>query len=620
MNSINLQIRHERFQKTVNELIHKLPEESATRKQLLNHLELFQDSTTYLIDKSHRLAFIGNIGAGKTTAICHLLGLLDGKEPVLSTGSGRTTLCEVEILYEDQLKIEVTPYSESEVFGYLQDFSLYLFESDNTESKAESSDVFKLSAEIERALRNMLDLKITRNKNDEGKRISHDAAKNFSTNYNDPKSLTDALLSRFNLQLRTKTIFLNENNVPQNEWLHDTFKTINSATHPQVGLAKRIVISVSQPLFNNIDYSLSVADTKGIDQTVNRQDIDNCFTDNRTVSVICCRFNDAPDKTMSGLLKNAKDAGLTRRIADETILLILDRDSEAECVIDIDEAIGEKDEGREIRSEHVSNDLRHSAQLDLLDIQFLDAKNDDVSMLHEYLPSKVSALRDAHHRRLKEIENAVSDIEKELFSQSALQAKQQVKSTLEPWLKKAQSCSPSLKEYFLPLISSIADKGTYAASVRASVNRRGEWHNLDYYQNLATGARLQVVEQIDALKNELLVLIDNMLSQNDLQPAYALLKQLKHTTEKRLGEMYQQIFAKGRAVYEAELNNDAELWNKLAQEWGQGPGYKGRIGSSSQKWFQHKNYPNFESKVTMHAVDQWNRYVEEVQQLLGAGM
>jgi len=95
-----------------------------------------------------------------------------------------------------------------------------------------------------------------------------------------------------------------------------------------------------------------------------------------------------------------------------------------------------------------------------------------------------------------------------------------------------------------------------------------------------------------------------MLSQNDLQPAYALLKQLKHTTEKRLGEMYQQVFLKGRAVYEEKLNNDLELWHKLAQEWGQGPGYKGRIGNGSQQWFQHKGYSNFESKVTDHAVNQ----------------
>lgn len=618
MNSIDLEKRQELFLINVNNLIGKLPETSSTHRQLSNYEEMYKDSISYLLDKNHRLAFIGNIGTGKTTAICHMLGLIDDKEPILSTGSGRTTLCEVDILYGERLRVQVTPYSKSEVHSYLNDLSLYLSELENKAPESNSTETFKLSAEIERALRNMLNLKVTRSKNKEGKRISHDAAKEFSKNYSGSKELTEALINRINLKERTKEIFLNDTNEEQNKWLHSTFKAVNSATHPNVGLAKRITITVPQPLFDGLDYSLKVVDTKGVDQTVNRQDLDDCFTDNRTISVICCRFNDAPDKTMAGLLRNAKEAGLSNRLAEETVLLILDRDNEAADVIDIDEAVGDKSEGREIRSDHIESDLRHSIQVDALDIMFLDAKNDDIAAIQQKLPRKISALRDVHGDRLDEIEIAVSVIENELDSQTALQAKKQIKSTLEPWLKKALVRTPSLKEYFLPLISDIADKGTYAASVRASINRKGEWHNLDYYQNLASGARMQVVEQIDGLKSELLVLIDNMLSQNELQPAYALLKQLKHTTEKRLGDMYQQVFAKGRAVYESELHADTLLWNNLAQEWGAGPGYKDRIGRSSQQWFQHKKYPNFEAQVTQQAKDQWHRYVDEVQQLLGS--
>lgn len=167
------------------------------------------------------------------------------------------------------------------------------------------------------------------------------------------------------------------------------------------------------------------------------------------------------------------------------------------------------------------------------------------------------------------------------------------------------------------MINDIKNKGTYAASVRASVNRRGEWHNLDYYQLLATGARGQVVDQIGTLKDEFIVLIDNMLSQNELQPAYALLKQLKQTTEKRLGDIYQKAFAKGRAVYEERLLSDNQLWNDLFKEWGMGPGYKDRVSGNSENWFYTQKYPEVESSVTQQVVEEWQLYVNEVRDILG---
>lgn len=613
--SNDLKDRQRALHKSIESLMTKLPEESATRKQLDNHRELFDDAVSYLSNSDQRLAFIGNIGTGKTTAICHLLGLLDGEEPILSTGSGRTTLCEVEISFGSQLEIEVTPHSEAEVGGYLTDFAQYLL-SDIEES--DNSEPFKLSAEVERALRNMLDLRISRTKTPEGKRITTDNAKDFAANYQSVELLKEALLERIDYTARHQTRFTSDDGVDQYEWLHTTFKAINSCTHPSVGLSKHICILVPLKLFDDVDYSLSVVDTKGVDQTVNRADLDSCLTDNRTVSVLCCRFNEAPDKTMSGLLKLAKDAGLNHRIAKETVLLILDRESEAEKVIDIDEPVGDKTEGREIRAEQVVNDLRHTLQLDNLDVRFFDVKSDDPKQLNKLLVEKVSVLRGQYAQSIVDIEKAIVDIETELVSQSATAAKNQVKNTLEPWIKKAQGCSPALREYFLPLINDIKNKGTYAASVRASVNREGGWHNLDYYQLLATGARQQVVDQIGTLKDEFIVLIDNMLSQNELQPAYVLLKQLKQTTEKRLGDIYQKAFAKGRAVYEGKLSSDSQLWNGLSQEWGMGPGYKDRVSGKSETWFHAKKYPEFESSVTSQVVEEWQRYVNEVRDMLGA--
>ena len=58
----------------------------------------------------HTIAFVGDIGVGKSSAICGLTGLLLAAEPkvggplsrrvVLEAGSGRTTLCEVQLASE----------------------------------------------------------------------------------------------------------------------------------------------------------------------------------------------------------------------------------------------------------------------------------------------------------------------------------------------------------------------------------------------------------------------------------------------------------------------------------------------------------------------------------------
>ena len=618
---MNITKRSEKLEAKIEQLLIKLPEESSTRKQLTNNLELYQDSVSYLLDKVQRVAFIGDVGVGKTSAICNVLGLLDNNKPILSTGSGRTTLCEVEIISGEALKIEIEPHSEEEVKSYINDFSLYLWslkDGKGSTNKHSGLDTFKLSAEVDRALRNILGLLKSSEKDENGKRVRKDAARDFSSEFSTVEELSAGLLSRVDFDHRSKIRFENTEELDQNTWLHGTFKSINNATDPDISLAKRIVMTIPYSMFEGIDFTLNVVDTKGVDNTVNRRDLDECLTDDRTISVICSSFNDAPNKSMVDLLKGAKESGLVDRINSEIILLILDRAGDAENIMGASDTVEDKEEGREVREEQVESDLLQKFNLSLLDIQFLDSFTDNVDKFKTHLANKSGLLRLKHTERLGEIESAIYEIESEVQSQTAREAKKQVKNTLAPWLDGATQYTPSLNEFFLPLIESISYTGTYAASIRASVNRRGEWLNLDYYQSLAYGARTQIVEQIDSLRNELVVLIDNMLSQNDLQPAYALLKQLKFTTEKYLDEIYQHVYAKGRAVYENELKNDSQLWSELYSQWGQGPGYKIRVAQDSNNWFQAKQYANYEQEVTNKATEGWNKYITEVRQLLGS--
>ncbi|PKH04777.1 hypothetical protein [Moritella sp. Urea-trap-13] len=589
--------------------------QGATRSQLENHHEMYKRSMQYLAGNEHKIAFIGNVGAGKTTSVCHLLGLVDKEVPVLSTGSGRTTLCEVHIKKAPEDKIEVLPYTDEEVRDYLYDFSLYL-KSNDEDGEQEG---FKLSAEIERALRNMLDLKVIRTKVN-GKRSAIDHAKIYAEQFTNANELCNEFIQRVNLTSRTQTEFINLDGQEKMTWLRETFKLINSATHKNVGLAKKITLFIPELNVNDETFSITFIDTKGVDQTVNRVDLDQCLTNDKTVSVFCSRFNDAPDQTCSKMVDSAIQAGLKPRLNEESILLVLDRAGEAEDVMDYDEAVGNKEDGRDIKADQVSGELSQKYAVRNFGIEFFDAKQDKPEELLGLLVNKVRTLRIKHEQHLIDINQSVYQIESEIKSQSTSLAMNQVKLTLESWLKKSQACSPTLSEFFIPLIDRISSKGTYAASVRASVNRNGDWHNLDYYQELAVAARRQCVSKIHPLRDELTILIDNMLSQEELKPAYSLLKQLKNTTEIRLDEISQLALAKGRSVYESKVKADSTLWNNMYKEWGQGSGYKGRIAEHSHHWFKVNDYSRFEFDITRVLVEHWERYILEIEKLIGSGL
>jgi hypothetical protein len=238
----------------VDALRKRLPLESALIKQLDVHIETYNDSIEYLTNNSHKLAFIGNVGAGKTTAICHLIGLVEQGKPILSTGSGRTTLCEVEVCQniDKKIKIEVIPHTKSEILSYLKDFALDLFETQSNEKVGDESsqEGFKLSDEIVRALRNMLQLPIKRNYSDNSR---VDEAKTLASQYNSFNEFFSILENRLNLSVRNKTLFTYDDtsSLSANDWLSQNFKAINSATDPNVGLAKRIIINLNSSILGD---------------------------------------------------------------------------------------------------------------------------------------------------------------------------------------------------------------------------------------------------------------------------------------------------------------------------------------------------------------------------------
>ena len=127
---------------------------------LKSKLERLEEIETILNIDKYKIVFIGTIGQGKTTAICHLFNLISdfkvsrtihkkttnfiATKELLSTGSGRTTICEVILKAAEKTYIEIEPYTVDEMENLILDFcdSIVIRSSDNSEAKLFS---FKLT-------------------------------------------------------------------------------------------------------------------------------------------------------------------------------------------------------------------------------------------------------------------------------------------------------------------------------------------------------------------------------------------------------------------------------------------------------------------------------------------
>ncbi|MEU1622019.1 helix-turn-helix domain-containing protein [Streptomyces sp. NPDC005722] len=124
-----------------------------------------------LIRRDHQIAFIGSIGIGKSTAICRATALeVPGRQgrqvPVLETGGGGITLCEVRLRVGPGHGVIVEPRTHDDIRADVTDFVEQLLQ--NNQESAEEEVAQAVPREIERAIRNMSGLQRKRSKDSDG--------------------------------------------------------------------------------------------------------------------------------------------------------------------------------------------------------------------------------------------------------------------------------------------------------------------------------------------------------------------------------------------------------------------------------------------------------------------
>jgi hypothetical protein len=603
-------------------VISTLKIELRDNQPLLNQLQMLttnlQSSRDYLLSKDHHIAFIGSVGVGKTTAICGILGLMDEKGgTALSTSSGRTTLCEVEIRRGEKTRILISPCSPDETRSYLRDFVDIL--KMRHEGRAEDDgEPVAMSSEVERCVRNMIGLPVRTFKAPDGTTKRIDEALELFKKLGTSISFSEEAFKRLDLEHRvtTELVFGGSDEIA---WIRDNFGEINLGKHPKTPMPKRIVIELARPLVNQPELNISLVDTKGLDGNVEREDIDRQFRNDRAICVVCSKFNDAPEQAVQALLKHLLESGLSQQVTQQTQLLILVRNDEAENMLSEEGPVASADEGRVVRQSQIQDTLRTRLKLSdqyFPQIHFFDARKNDVKGTEHALVQLILSLRKRRVDQIIEIAAAVEEISEHREKAQAKAAFETVSRAIRSWAQASHQRIAEIHNIHKPLVDDIATKEVYAATIRASVNRQGNWDNFDFYYKLALAARKKSVTSFSEAVNEIQLVLANFERQQDLKAAHPFIRQLLHVVNERMQQLYDAAAIMGRKAYEDPMENDHPFWVVQQNEWGKGPGYKNRIARGAENWFHHHSPASTDAQIQQRVMSEWNELVNTIESLL----
>jgi hypothetical protein len=368
---------------------------------LKSKLERLEEIDKSLSIEKYKIVFIGTIGQGKTTAICHLFNLISDfkgsknassrtkdeikTKELLSTGQGRTTICEVIIKAADKTYLEIEPYTINEIENLIFEFCDYIASKDNPPIEQK----IIISEEIDRAIRNIIDLKkvkIAVNDGDKNRPIRIDQAKELFDKEG-IEVLKKTALNNANLELRISTKIEFDNQSQEKDWIKNTFDDINNVRLKDFAIPRKIYLYVSHNVLSgsNLSQFDSVIDTKGLDENPIRKDLQKYIDSQDSICLFVTPFAAAPEANITKLI-GYHLASKSKEFHHRFVTLVLPHRGEPEKVNGAEE---DRDLGIEIKQEEVHSTFK-KLNLDFFqeNILFYDSlryyRDDMVKLNEEY--------------------------------------------------------------------------------------------------------------------------------------------------------------------------------------------------------------------------------------------
>lgn len=613
--------------------IKHLSESDKINKTFANRLEEFNeeltDSAMLVLRTEHSVALVGDIGVGKSTAICRAAGLeihddkTDIPVPVLEVGGGGVTVCEVHIAQGPQYGLIIEPMSDPELQNEVHEFARVIRTPSAVGQGKGAEDVeLGTTKEIGRAIRNMSGLIQTRSRpigpDRKRRSVVKDPAKDLAENFNENLSFVAEILARMHLERRTKRELWYPKETSEKQplaWLKENFELVNNGRHPDFSIPKRIEIVVPDSILNNEEaLDIRIIDTKGVDSLSARADLESLFSEASTVVVLCSTFNATPSPSVQQLLKRVR-AGMISGVRQRVAVLGLPRYDEALAVKD-DEGFQSEtiQEGYGLKYEQAETVLQQIGFPDL-PIGFFNSLRDNPENLRTLLLELVEGLRSQQQEDLKEIiedaRSLIANFEQELTKGTLLEAAMH----LQTWLE--HNAELDFANFRRPEVGLIrAMNRAYASSVRASIRRQGEWYNLNYSQELSFGTRINAANMVQRKLNDFSAVVDNLLNNDQLQEAHGLLRQARRVVENGVDDLLEKCQFVGRRIHSRDMKPNTQLWRRCDNEWGRGPGYRDRVVRHHNRWFKDDDTLNYHEIIQLLIEREWKTTLTDLSAIL----
>jgi transcriptional regulator with XRE-family HTH domain len=540
------------------------------------------NETDFVRHMEHGLAFIGDIGVGKTTALSFVMNLVTsdkaGKsQSVFPTGSGRTTVCEVAIKIAPAFGIAVDSLDEEEIRRLVSDLVVGL-----------KTGKTGLPTELARVIRNMADLRetTTRPKDGSGKPKLVDRMRELIDAYEDTDRVIAEVISRMKLDSRTEAqMILSDHTDRSIDWLTTNISKINFGQHPGFSVPHRITVLLPLKALRETPYLLSVIDTKGVEGTTQRRDLKAQIDDPRTVTILCTKFSDAPGGTAISIIKELIDSGSDALDLERICLLVLPRGDEALKIVNGSGSNPDSaEEGYAIREAQIGQQFATEG-LPVLRVNFYNVETDKPEEVWNWLKSGIERLRENKTVRIKRLVGAAHDLVTNSDVAKTRQARRTIADTIRGVVERFRILRPTVRPAHQNLVAEA--KKTHQSSIAASVNRRGEWENFQATHILGIGVRVdanlrtretfvRIDEQIEGLKSKYPHLLD----------VHQFLDSIKDDVAACRQEFLNKAALTGRVSFAPLLREAGDLWEACWKLYGTGSGYRVNVSDVFLEYFE----------------------------------